>query len=406
MIAPVVSSRWRRAPGLLLLLTLAAACDKVPLTAPTGSTVTLFSNTTAIPVNGTAEITATVIESGGTVAHNGTLVTFTTTVGTIDPQEARTNNGKATVRLHAGTRSGRATIRAFSGGVTSGDLVVDVGGAAAGRIALTANPTSLPNTGGTSTLLAIVFDVDGNRLPGAPVSFTATNGTIAESVVVTDTNGEARTTITVNRDTTVTATAGGRADGQPVTATVSITATGQPTASISLTTTNPTAGQPTVFTVNAGATSPATVRQVTVDFGDGTSQALGAPASTQVAHVYRSPGTYTATVTVEDTNGARTSASTVVIVQPAAPILVTLTAAPQSTTVGQVVTFTAAVAQNPSNIPVQSVAFTFGDGNSRAPQASLSTSHIYGAPGNYLAHTTVRFVDGTTAQASVAVRVQ
>ncbi len=107
-----------------------------------------------------------------------------------------------------------------------------------------------------------------------------------------------------------------------------------------------------------------------------------------------------------DTRKALDGAAIDVIVQPAAPILVTLTAAPQSTTVGQVVTFTAAVAQNPSNIPVQSVAFTFGDGNSRAPQASLSTSHIYGAPGNYLAHTTVRFVDGTTAQASVAVRVQ
>ena len=87
----------------------------MPLTAPTGSTVTLFTNTTILPVNGTAEITATVLEAAGTFVQNGTVVTFTTTLGTLDPAEARTKNGKATVRLLAGTRSGRATVRAFSG---------------------------------------------------------------------------------------------------------------------------------------------------------------------------------------------------------------------------------------------------------------------------------------------------
>src|SRR5215510_6237502 len=115
------------------LLGLTAACDKVPLTAPTGATVTLFSNTTIVPINGAADITATVIESGGTLVQNGTLVTFTTTIGQIDPGEARTRDGKVTVRLVAGTRSGRAVVRAFSGGTTSGDLTVDIGGAAAGR---------------------------------------------------------------------------------------------------------------------------------------------------------------------------------------------------------------------------------------------------------------------------------
>src|SRR5689334_9459691 len=101
----------------LVALVASAACDKVPLTAPTGSTVTLFSNTTIVPVNGTAEITATVIEAGGTQVQNGTLVTFTTTIGQLDPAEARTRDGKVTVRLVAGSRSGRAVVRAFSGGV-------------------------------------------------------------------------------------------------------------------------------------------------------------------------------------------------------------------------------------------------------------------------------------------------
>src|SRR5688572_21117743 len=155
---PSPAIRPRRALVALALVAAAAsaACDKVPLTAPTGSTVTLFSNTTIVPVNGSADITATVIEAGGTQVQNGTLVTFTTTIGQLDPGEARTRDGRVTVRLVAGTRSGRAIVRAFSGGVASGDLTVDIGGAAAGSINLTANPSVVPSTGGTSSLLAVV----------------------------------------------------------------------------------------------------------------------------------------------------------------------------------------------------------------------------------------------------------
>ena len=120
---PAILSRRALPPSGSPRLVASAACDKVPLTAPTGSTVTLFSNTTIVPVNGAADITATVIEAGGTLVQNGTLVTFTTTIGQVDPAEARTRDGKVTVRLVAGARSGRAVVRAFSGGITSGDLV-------------------------------------------------------------------------------------------------------------------------------------------------------------------------------------------------------------------------------------------------------------------------------------------
>ena len=84
----------------------ATSCDKMPLSAPTESIITLFANSTSVGLNGSVDITATVIESAGTPVQNGTVVTFTTTLGTIDPVEARTNNGKATVRLLAGTQVG------------------------------------------------------------------------------------------------------------------------------------------------------------------------------------------------------------------------------------------------------------------------------------------------------------
>ena len=67
-----------------------ASCDKVPLLAPTASVITVVSSRSVLPINGTAQIIATVIEQSGTPTHNGTLVTFTTTLGTLDPREAMT----------------------------------------------------------------------------------------------------------------------------------------------------------------------------------------------------------------------------------------------------------------------------------------------------------------------------
>jgi hypothetical protein len=390
-----------------------AASDKVPLTAPTGSTVTLFSNTTIVPVNGAAEITATVVEAGGTLVQNGTLVTFTTTIGTVDPAEARTRDGKVTVRLVAGNRSGRAVVRAFSGGVTSGDLTVDIGGAAAGRIALSANPSNISAAGGTSTITAIVFDVDGNRLPGVPVSFTADAGSFSSTVGITNAQGEATTTITTNRETTVTASAGGAGGtggengggaAAAVTATVKITVSPLPT--VKITATIPTGGLipgvPVAFTVEATATAPATIRTVTVDFGDGTVQTFG--NTTSVAHTYRNAGSYVVSATAEDTNGGRATGSTTIVVQ-ASEILVELRVSPNPVTApGIVVSFNAVVTQNAGSIPIQSVTFDFGDGNVRTLDGPL-TQHIYGSSGNFTASATVRLVNGQTGVGSTAVRV-
>src|SRR6185436_7303951 len=109
---------------------LVAGCDKVPLLAPTGSVITLIPSASGVGLNSELTITATVIENGvasggsggstsrsgaGTPVQNGTLVTFTTTVGRIEPAEARTHNGQVTVKLVTGTTSGLATITAYSG---------------------------------------------------------------------------------------------------------------------------------------------------------------------------------------------------------------------------------------------------------------------------------------------------
>ena len=66
--------------------------------------MTIDAQSRVVPNGGTTEVTATVIESGGTPVHNGTLVRFTTTLGRMDPVEAQTRNGIAVTMFIAGDR--------------------------------------------------------------------------------------------------------------------------------------------------------------------------------------------------------------------------------------------------------------------------------------------------------------
>ena len=71
--------------GFGVMLALAgAACDKVPLLAPTSSTVTLTAQSHVLPTGGSTEVSAYVLESSGTPVQNGTTVRFTTTLGRVD----------------------------------------------------------------------------------------------------------------------------------------------------------------------------------------------------------------------------------------------------------------------------------------------------------------------------------
>ena len=69
----------------------------------------------------------------------------------------------------------------------------------------------VPANGGSSTVTAIVFDINGNALRSAPVSFTTTAGTLSSSIVSTDPDGAASTTLTTSQQATVTASVGAQA---------------------------------------------------------------------------------------------------------------------------------------------------------------------------------------------------
>src|SRR5438445_5991951 len=107
----VTRFRFLKILGFGLLSAIATvACQKVPLLAPSGSTITLTAAATALPLNGSAQIIAQLLEAGGTPPQDGTLVVFTTSLGSIQPAEAQTSGGRVTVTFNAGPASGTATI--------------------------------------------------------------------------------------------------------------------------------------------------------------------------------------------------------------------------------------------------------------------------------------------------------
>jgi adhesin/invasin len=386
-------ARAARAMLSVTLLAAVAACDKVPLTAPTESTITLYANGTSVPLNGGVDVIATVIEDAGTPVQNGTVVTFTTTLGRFEPAEARTNSGKATARLVADGRSGTATVFATSGGARSEELTLPVGGAAAESIILRATPSTVSGTGGTVQIVATVRDEGGNGLSGVLVSFSADAGQLSNGSATTDGNGEARVSLTTARTTRVTANAGAQS-GE-----ITINYIASPTVSVTVTPTAPVVGEAVVFDITVTPpTDGAPIQSITVDFDDGTTLNVGS-GSTSVAHVYSRGGTYEVTVEVRDVTGQTTEQVVVIVVQ--GVVNVSLSATPDTVTAPGEVTFAASV----SGATGASYRWDFGDGTPVMSGTSSTIKHTYTSTGTNTATVTVTTTDGSsgTGQATVTV---
>lgn len=391
---------------VLIVMVIAAACDKVPLLAPTDSVVTLSIDSTTVGLNGTAELIATVIEPAGTPVHNGTTVTFSTSMGVVEPRDARTEGGIARAVFRAGAQSGTATITAFSGSARSEPIEILLGGAAAERVTVRTEPASVPTTGGSVEVIAVVVDISGNPLPGAPVIFSSDGGTLSSNSGISDANGQARTTLTTNRETIVRAAVAGK-EG-----TTTVRAVNLPIVTITPSA-NPVVGRAVTFTIAAPAGATANpISNVVVDFGDGDPPvSLGPVApggSIATAHVYRRADVFTVRATATDNTGLPGTSTTAVVVQRVVPTL-SISVSPASPTIGQAVTVTVTIT-NPENVRVQSVTVFFGNGTQSslgAPQSgTVSTSTVYTSAGTYTVRAELVDVNGGTSTVSTQIVVR
>ena len=384
---------------VVALLASAAGCDKVPLLAPTGSTVSVSISTTSVGSNGTAEIIATVIEAGGTPVHDGTEVTFQSSVGTVDPPTARTAGGLARATFRANGASGTARIVAFSGGARSDTVEVLVGGAAVDRLTVRTEPSSLTVNGGSVQVVATAVDASGNPVVGAPVVFSATTGTVNPLQASTDANGEARTTLTTTRESRVTASVAGK------TAEATVTVLAQPTISLTASPNPPVVGMPVTFTITPNTSaSGSPLRSVTFDPGDGSGPRNLGTSATSFTHIYRRADSYTARAIATDV-ADQTSESSIVLQAIRVQPTVTVSLPPGGVFVNSPAQFTINSTPGTSPAagpPIDFVTVTFSDGRSyEVGPGQRTIERTFSAPGNYTVTATVHDTAGTSAQTQV-----
>lgn len=218
---------WIGGIGLLVLALALPRCTGVPLTAPSGSDITVFANPRFVPANGgVSVVTAIVIEPAGTPVPNGTVVFFFTELGSVDA-EGKTKDGVARVNFVSDSRSGHAFVTALSGGTavppapttttlkpnvfipsffemavahaqTTPKNVVEivVGSANPAKVMVVAAPDMITSPG-SALITANVFDANGNPVANVPVIFTLTaTNAVYETLdsggapQFTDTNGQ------------------------------------------------------------------------------------------------------------------------------------------------------------------------------------------------------------------------
>jgi PKD repeat protein len=189
--------------SLLCVLGLGAtlACNKVSPTAPSGTTINLSASPGRITsANGTSAITAILTKSNGSPVNPGTVVHFDTNLGTVSPSDATTDSaGIAHTTLTGDGRVGQATIHASTGSIAAVMVMVQIGSLGA-SLSLQASPSSLPESGGKITLVALVRDDQGTPVAGANVNFSSQVGRLQSGggLKQTDATGTASDTLTIS----------------------------------------------------------------------------------------------------------------------------------------------------------------------------------------------------------------
>ncbi len=141
-----------------------------------------------------------------------------------------------------------------------------------------------------------------------------------------------------------------------------------------------------------------------VDFGDGSAPVTGTGANPP-QHTYTTPGAYTETVTVTDTDGVTRTRTTKVVAAtddpPPASLSAALADSPPAIRTGLV------AFNHPETdaFEVASRVLTFGDGLSADVTSGTSTTHLYLKPGDYPAKLTVTDVLGRSSTATAPFRV-
>jgi PKD repeat protein len=218
---------------------------------------------------------------------------------------------------------------------------------------------------------------DGNAASGVAPSHTFTAaGTYTVTLIVTDDDGAtdtAQTTVGV-------AKAGNTA----------------PTAALSAVPSSGDAPLDVTFDASGSSDHEGGIASATLDFGDGSSADTGS-----IVHTYTTPGTYTATLTVTDEDGATdATAQIITVTTPNKKPHAEFTADPVSGDSPLSVSFDASGSTDDGGIA--SYEWDFGDG---AAASGVATTHVYRKGGSFTATLRVTDASGAADQATRTIEV-
>jgi PKD repeat protein len=197
--------------------------------------------------------------------------------------------------------------------------------------------------------------------------------------------------------------------GNQVTTSTSVTVT-PPALTLTITppSTLPSANLPATFTFAATAPAGDSVRNVNVDWGDGTAaQDLGAISGTvSVSHVYKTAGTFPINGTVTDVFGNSSKVATSITVIPVPKPTIIITPSPVPGKVNTQTTLTIQVTL-PSGISVQDLNINFGDGQQAnlGGATSAAVPHVYTTTGTFTVTVTVLDTAGQTTIGTAAISI-
>lgn len=353
-----------------------SGCKKATLTAPEQSTLMVTVNPSIIPVGGTATVRVLAYKASGTTVADGTVIYFSTDMGSIDAKAETTDGIANAVFTSSDNLSGMATITVVSGNaqVTPDPVTITIGTATSlTALVLSANPQTLPQQGGNSTIRVTAYDESMNPLSGIQVVLTASPAGVLNSngsPLTTDDNGAAEDLLQTEETTTVTATSGG------VTAelTVTVRDASAPTAAFTYSPFNPAVSEKVSFNASESTDSDGYIERYRWDFGDGHS---GEGKTT--SHRYTTAGKYKVVLTVTDNNGNEGSKSEDVEVTENDAPTADFVYSPKEPTAGDTVFFNASASSDDDGT-ITSYQWDFGDGDSGTGR---TTEHIFQSAQKY-----------------------
>ncbi len=377
-------------------------------------TVTLYPDPPSLVVGNPSSLLAIVTDQFGNQVANGTLVTFTSSIGSFSPPVRTTQAGAASSSLNS-TQAGVAFITVTSASA-QGTITVTFAPDVPATLALQASPASLV-VGHSSVLTATVRDRYNNAVVnGIPVTFTSDLGNVVSPV--TTTNGAATSSVTSTLAGTahITATTGGT-----VSNTTSVTFLPSTTFFLNLQV------APAVQVVGNNSILTATV---TDQFGNsvanGTLVTITRDLGNVISPVTTTNGIATSAISATQVGTAHITATSglgqdtgSVTFVPGAPFSLTLQAQPVSQTVGLSSTLTATVYDRFHNLVANNTSVTLTKdlpGTIRSPVTTTSgiatsqvtitlanVAHITATSGAASKATVVTFTPGTATTITVQV---